>query len=302
MGVLKMQQHVTQRCEGGRRIHEGARRVQPLVSIIMVVRNGRNYIENALASILTQNKEISELIVVDGVSTDGTLDIIKKYSHSIDYWISEKDSGIYDAMNKAVKLAMGRYVYFLGCDDLLMVDLNDLVPVLSDPGTIYYGNVRLPSRTIPWDGPYNAWKLVRRTICQQAIFYPIGVFQLECFCTDYKLAADYAFNLRCFGDSLFRFQYIPYVIAYYSNTGVSALASDEAFERDKSRLIRMYLPIYAYLFHISLRPLVILWRTVLKPPTMWWKNRISLYRTQHSLQLRVREDSKLSSHTIRREE
>lgn len=267
-----MQQDTIQRLEGGRRTRGDVRTKQPLVSIIIVVRNGRNDIEKALASVFAQRKYICELIVIDGISTDGTLDIIKKHSRDIDYWISEADSGIYDAMNKAVKFATGKYIYFLGCDDKLVVDLNVLVTILNDPNTIYYGNVRIPTRTKPWDGPYNAWKLTRRTICQQAIFYPIKIFKTRSFCTDYKLAADYAFNLRCFGDKRLRFQYIPYVIADYSNTGVSALALDEAFERDKTGFIRMYMPVYAYLLHVLIKPLVLTLRNllILRPLRRSW--------------------------------
>ncbi len=260
-----MQQGPTQRIEGGRRTRGEHRTEQPLVSIIIVVRNGANDLPKALASVFAQYRTMYELIIVDGISTDGTLDIIERYSHDIDYWISEADNGIYDAMNKAVKLVTGKYVYFLGCDDKLAIDLNVLGSTLVDPNTIYYGNVRIPARTKPWDGPYNAWKLARRTICQQAIFYPIKVFQSECFCTDYKLAADYAFNLRCFGDKLLRFQYIPHVIADYSNTGVSALVPDVTFERDRIRLIRKHLPVHVYLlYNLKQKVKTLIWSKTLR--------------------------------------
>lgn len=267
-----MQPSTIQRLEGGRRTRGYVRTKPPLVSIIIVVRNGRNNIEKALESVFSQKKDIYELIVIDGASTDGTLDIIKMHNINIDYWISEADNGIYDAMNKAVKFTTGKYVYFLGCDDSLKIDLNKLVPILTDSNTIYYGNVHIATLTTPWNGPYNAWKLAWRTICQQAIFYPTIVFQTRNFCTDYKLAADYAFNLSCFGDKKLHFQYIPHVIADYSNTGASARVIDEIFEHDKKKYIRENLPVCVYVLFILTRPLVFLWRNqkILRPIRQLW--------------------------------
>ncbi|HVJ09365.1 MAG TPA: glycosyltransferase family 2 protein [Acidisarcina sp.] len=245
-------QSSTQRMEGGRRTRGDVRTTQPLVSVVIVVRDRRNDIENALASVFAQSKEMCELLVIDGVSTDGTLDVIEKHSDSIDYWMSEPDNGIYDAMNKAIKLARGKYVYFLGSDDVLTVDLKSLAPVLTDPNTIYYGDVRVPSGDIhPFSGPLNAWKMAKSSISQQSIFYPLGVVQAEGFATKYKIAADYVFNLRCYSDKRLRFQYIPYVIAVYSESGISGQAADPVFERDRIELIRKYLPAYVYLFHSS---------------------------------------------------
>jgi glycosyltransferase involved in cell wall biosynthesis len=243
---LGMQSDTIQRQEGGRRTSGDIGRGQPLVSVIVVVRNGKNDIEKALASVFAQSKDICELIVIDGVSTDGTLDIIKKYNNVIDCWMSEPDSGVYDAMNKGVQLARGRYIYFLGSDDLLIVNLDSLASVLVDPNTIYYGDVRTPSSEC-YDGPWNAWKLARCTINHQAIFYPSVAFETEGFCTDYKVLADHAFNLRCFGNKQLHFQYIPYLIAYYSDAGMSTRVADTAFLRDRLSLIRRYLPWHIYL-------------------------------------------------------
>ena len=241
-----MQSSMFQRQDGGRRAAGDITTEQPLVSVIIVVRNGKNDIEKALASVSAQSKSVCELIVIDGASTDGTLDIIKKHNSEIDYWMSEPDNGIYDAMNKGVQVARGRYLYFLGSDDSLVVSLESLVPVLVDPNTIYYGNVRTPSSEC-YDGPWSVWKLARCTINHQAMFYPTVAFRTNRFSTDYKVLADHAFNLRCFGDKQLSFQYIPYLIAYYSDTGMSTRVVDTNFLRDRLGLIRKYLPWYVYL-------------------------------------------------------
>ncbi|MFA6189491.1 MAG: glycosyltransferase family 2 protein [Sulfuricurvum sp.] len=90
---------------------------KPLITIITAVYNGEKYLEETIQSILEQTYENLEYIIIDGGSTDGTLDIIRKYEHAIDYWVSEKDQGISDAFNKGVKLAHGTYINFQGDGD-----------------------------------------------------------------------------------------------------------------------------------------------------------------------------------------
>ena len=92
----------------------------PLVSIITVVYNGEKYLEETIKSVIGQSYPNIEYIIIDGGSMDGTLDIIKKYEHCIDYWVSERDEGIYDAMNKGLTLAFGKFIGILNADDYYM--------------------------------------------------------------------------------------------------------------------------------------------------------------------------------------
>ena len=89
----------------------------PLITIITAVHNNEKFLEESILSLHKQNYKNYEHIVIDGGSTDGTLDIIKKYENKIDYWCSEKDEGIYDAFNKGMQLAKGEYIGFLNSDD-----------------------------------------------------------------------------------------------------------------------------------------------------------------------------------------
>jgi glycosyltransferase involved in cell wall biosynthesis len=93
-----------------------------LVSIVTVVRNGEKYLEQTILSVLGQTYKNVELIVIDGGSTDGTLEIIRKYESRLAYWISEPDKGMYDAINKGIKRAKGRYLAYLNSDDLYFPD------------------------------------------------------------------------------------------------------------------------------------------------------------------------------------
>jgi glycosyltransferase involved in cell wall biosynthesis len=90
---------------------------QPLLTIITAVLNNEKYLEESITSLQNQKYKNYEHIIIDGGSTDSTVDIIKKYEDRIDYWCSEKDKGIYDAFNKGMKLASGQYIGFLNSDD-----------------------------------------------------------------------------------------------------------------------------------------------------------------------------------------
>ena len=108
------------------RIYHGGKKLSrkkknfPLISIITVVYNNRDHLQKTLNSIFAQKNKNYELIIIDGGSNDGTLNIIKKNNSKIDFWISEKDQGIYDAFNKGMKYAKGDYIGFVNSDDILL--------------------------------------------------------------------------------------------------------------------------------------------------------------------------------------
>ena len=90
---------------------------KPLVTIVTVVFNGEQYIEETILSVINQKYKNIEYIIIDGGSNDNTINIIKKYEDLIDYWMSMDDDGIYDAMNKALKIAKGKWINFMNCGD-----------------------------------------------------------------------------------------------------------------------------------------------------------------------------------------
>lgn len=113
---------ITGKQEGGARLRGVNKRSEPrkpLITVITVVFNGVVTLENAIQSVIGQIYDNVEYIIIDGASTDGTLDVIKKYDDAIDYWLSEPDCGIYDAFNKAIRRATGDYYVVVGCDDEL---------------------------------------------------------------------------------------------------------------------------------------------------------------------------------------
>jgi glycosyltransferase involved in cell wall biosynthesis len=92
----------------------------PLISIITVTYNAVDSIETTIKSVIEHKNSNCEFIIIDGGSVDGTVEVIKKYQEQITHWISEPDNGIYDAMNKGIRLATGTYLYFINCGDTVI--------------------------------------------------------------------------------------------------------------------------------------------------------------------------------------
>lgn len=90
------------------------------ISIVTIVYNNKQGLENTIKSVISQTYEDKEYLVIDGGSTDGSVDVINEYSDKIDYWVSEKDKGIYDAMNKGLKAATGEWVIFMNSSDVFV--------------------------------------------------------------------------------------------------------------------------------------------------------------------------------------
>ena len=118
--------------------------MKPVLSVITIVYNNVRDIERTMLSVLNQTYNAVEYIVVDGASSDGTLDIIKRYESRLAKFISEKDKGIYDAMNKGLALATGDYVIFMNSGDEFYADDTVAKVFAAAPGTdIYYGETEM---------------------------------------------------------------------------------------------------------------------------------------------------------------
>ena len=183
----------------------------PLVTIITVVFNGEKYLEQTIQSVINQNYDNVEYIIIDGGSTDGTVDIIRKYEDKIDYWVSEPDGGLYYAMNKGIQLATGELIGLINSDDIY----NDgTVSKVTDQyvnpqklrfviisGSIFrtdsQGNIKIRLYTshksleekIEWRMPLHH----PATFVSCDVYKTIGAFN-----TKYKIAGDYDFIYRAF--------------------------------------------------------------------------------------------------------
>lgn len=213
---------------------------KPLVSIIIATFNAVDTLPVTLRSVAEQTYANRELVIVDGGSTDGTLDVIQRSGGPSGSWSSETDHGIYDAFNKGIERSSGDWIYFLGAGDRF-VDGDVLERVFSIPrqGKMLYGDVLLPRSQRRYGGRFSKLNLGLRNICQQSIFYAkelfdrIGPFEMQ-----YRVWADWAFNLQCFADPCTKPEYLHSVIAVYDEDGFSSSRVDAEFARNAKELIR----------------------------------------------------------------
>jgi glycosyltransferase involved in cell wall biosynthesis len=182
-------------------------RLYPKITIITVCYNAGATIENTIKSIINQEYPCLEYIVIDGRSSDDTVSIINRYSEYIDYFVSEEDHGVYDAMNKGAHLATGDWICFLNADDIMakrvLYNIADIIRENKDVdaiiGSAYYlkkenanYNVMLSlpvvnNRTLKYDQPFS----------HQALFIKKRIFdEYGYFADRYKIVADYDFILR----------------------------------------------------------------------------------------------------------
>ncbi len=174
----------------------------PLITIITVVFNGEKYLEETIQSIINQTYPNIEYIIIDGGSTDGTIDIIKKYENYIDYWVSENDNGIYDAMNKGLKLALGEFVGILNADDYYEEDaIENLLSLLLNSKKDYaFANVRIIEENSIIKPIY---PLQKNKIYQEMLYPHISALipkkvykKVGLFNTKFKIAADFDMALK----------------------------------------------------------------------------------------------------------
>lgn len=208
------------------------------ITVATVCYNAASTIKSTIESVLCQDYDNVEYVVIDGASTDGTIDILKLYEERL-VLVSEKDNGVYDAMNKALNIACGDYLLFLGADDLLAdsMILSRIAVFLRNQNAVYYGNVRRVRRNDIYAGCFNKWDWGYKNLCHQSIFYPKSIYKRFKYELKYKLAADWVYNLTLLKHST-SFVYMNEVVAIYNNIdGLSSTYNDNAFLSDRRKLV-----------------------------------------------------------------
>lgn len=209
-----------------------------MISVITVTLNAEKTLEETLTSISQQTCQDFEIVAVDGGSTDSTIDIFQKYSSHIGTLISEKDSGIYNAMNKGIRAAKGDYLFFLNAQDTLYSEhvfahVEDAFNSASRPflvfGDVFFTNrACIPnSRLLQMPNVVKSYRNAGYNdpaICHQAIFYHRHLFEaVGSYDESYKIYADYDFNIRAFNYAQNRYVYIPEIISNFDLGGVSTI-------------------------------------------------------------------------------
>jgi glycosyltransferase involved in cell wall biosynthesis len=210
----------------------------PLISIVLPTYNSEKTIVRCLESLRMQSFRSFEVLVMDAVSKDNTLELIKQYQGDLQiHVVSKKDNGIYDAMNKGIALAKGKWIYFLGSDDALYK--NDTLEKVADHllktgAEVVYGNVFSERFSGKYAGPFDKKKIFNMNICHQAVFFKKTVFEKTgLFDLTYKAHSDYDHNLKWFLSGSVKHEYIDLIIAYYADGGFSSQSEDFNFLKIK---------------------------------------------------------------------
>jgi len=199
------------------------------LSIITVNLNNKHGLEKTIRSVASQNFIDYEFIVIDGASTDGSLKIIEKYKDTISYFVSEKDTGIYNAMNKGIKMANGKYLQFLNSGDYLLNKeiLKKVFSIITNKD-IYYGSSLRRSEignlyefTEPNDLTFK--RFFDYSICHQSMFIKRKLFKkFGMYDESLKIVADWKFNVNTIilnNCSLF---FLKFPIVFYDTMGISS--------------------------------------------------------------------------------
>ena len=215
------------------------------ISVITAVRKNRATVAEALDSVLAQDHPDRELIVIEGASNDGTLEVIQRYAGQIAHLVSEPDRSVYDALNKGLRLATGDVVGFLHADDRYADDrvLSRIAAALADPtvdacyGDLLYVGKDDPRHVVRYwrAGPYHPRRLRRGWMPPHPTFYARrAVYQrLGGFNLDYRIAADYDCLLRFFGTGQITGAYIPEVLVHMRLGGASNRSLREILQKSR---------------------------------------------------------------------
>ncbi len=210
-----------------RKMEEG----NPLVSIITVVYNGAGTIEQTIESVKGQSYKNIEYIIVDGDSTDGTQQIVNKHSDFISYFISEKDNGIYDAMNKGILHAKGDIIGIINSDDwyalaavknaVRFFEENDVDLVYGNIQAVDYQGKKIEWVKVPLEAMWYRMAVPHPSVFIKKVIYDrYGLFDLK-----YKLSADYELILRLYSSGV-RFGYIDEIMVFFRAGGASQIYGD----------------------------------------------------------------------------
>lgn len=196
------------------------------VTIITINYNNLNGLKDTVDSVINQDYEDKEYIIIDGGSTDGSKELLDSYSNKSYYWVSEKDKGLYDAMNKGIKKSTGDYIIFMNSGDIFFDEkvLSDVFKSKVFKEDIIYGN------TIYRYGNKGILRYARSLnimknelpFCHQSAFIKGNLMRNVLYDeVNYKLIADYDFFYKCWKDEK-TFLHINKIISIYDTTGVSA--------------------------------------------------------------------------------
>lgn len=217
------------------------------ISVITVCHNAADTLEKTIQSVLGQTYRNIEYIIIDGGSTDGTVEIIRRYADRLAYWVSEPDEGIYDAMNKGIERATGEWINFMNAGDYFYS--NEILKNVF--ATSRYGDYLVGIAVYP-NGKY--WRPVRKDFSFKEVFRGGGVNHQASFIQRKLFGDGYDTSNKIIADELFFLEQIVFqgkvyeplsdIICYYDNRGVSSRKETrEEIQRERRTFMEKHLSV-----------------------------------------------------------
>ena len=202
-------------------------KIEPLISVITVVKNNKYFIERCIQSVIHQKYMNYEYIIVDGLSNDGTLKIIEKYKNYIDFVIIESDGGVYEAMNKGLTRANGDFVTFLNSDDFYM---NQIKIPSNNTCSYFISSVVYDENNLCYRDNYSK-NVPYMPLVHQCLFLKKDDLKFD---LQYRISSDFDFFLK--HTQSYALKFTSGIVAY-SNSGLSKV---NAFKRDKENVYILF--------------------------------------------------------------
>lgn len=231
----------------------------PLVSIITVNYNNKVGLAKTLNSVKCQTFTNYEHIIIDANSTDGSKEVIKEYekeSTNLTYWISEKDAGIYDGMNKGIEHANGEYIYFLNSGDYL--SNSEVLSSISFDGTqficgnmnIEYADAACEKITSP--NTVDAIFLLKTFLPHPASFMHNSLFKDNKYRTDYLIISDWIHMIESIIFNECSYKHVNVLVSIFDSTGISSQNGDIG-QRERNKWIKeqISIPVYNALMELD---------------------------------------------------
>ena len=197
-----------------------------LLTVVTVVYNGKDALEETIRNVVHQTYPHIEYLIVDGGSDDGSVDIIRRYESRITSWKSEKDTGIYNAMNKGTRMAAGEWICFLNCGDVFVDNavvrhIAENIAAFSEPDVVY-GNIFVKSSagSLIERKAKEPCNIHRMYFCHQSAFVKTSVMRKYMFDERHEMSADYKFFKQCYFDD-HTFVHIDFPVVIYDTNGIS---------------------------------------------------------------------------------
>ncbi len=223
-----------------------------LITVVTVVYNGATTLEQTIQSVVNQTYDNVEYIIIDGASTDASLDIIKKYEDKIDYWQSEPDKGIYDAMNKGCNNALGNYCIYLNCGDYFLTkDVLQKSSIYITGEDIITGKEVLSNHTVVsgiQKNNLNLFSYMNSYLPHESTFIKTNFLKQHNYRIDYRIISDYVFFYEALFSYNVTYKTIPIKITFFNLDGISSknreLANKELENFFESALSKAVLDLY----------------------------------------------------------